>query len=815
MPLVRDAQFAIRTLIRSPGFSLVVVLTLALGIGASTAIFSVVSAVVLRPLDYPEPWQLVRITSELRGFGATDTGISAAELADYQARTDLFAGVAGMLPISANVTGGAAPERVEMMLVSWNYFAVLGVPAAHGRIFGRDDDSAGVANLAIVSDGFWRRALSADPRAIGRTIVIDQDPVVIVGVMPPDFHHPGRTLQGEVDVWSPAGFRTGAPAARSRRRLEGGLARLLPGVTLEQAQSRLADYGMMVSQQFPSDYPASNGWRPKVNPLRDDLVGGVATPMFVLLSGVGLLLLVACVNVAHLALARSSAREQEIAIRRALGASAWRLTSQVVVESAILAAAAGVLAVLVGSWALRGLVALAPARIPRLDHVTLDFSALIVTALLSLAVTVIFAFGPVLQLGRAAIYSILKDGAPARSTGARARRMRSVLVAAEVALATVLLVAAGLFIRSVIGLLNVPVGFETDGLLTARITLPRPNDPARAAYLDRSRRAALYHEALRRVSTLPGVSRAALSSQIPLGAFNPPLFVELDVAAIDRTARPVVHQFQVSASYFDTMGVRILRGRGFTDSDGAGAEPVAIVSGSAARMFWKDQDAIGKRIRFSADAPWMTVVGVAGDVLHRRLSERPQPILYQPIDQSSDLTMAVLLRTRGDAAGLGEGVAREIRAVDPELPVHSIRTMNDLIDAAVAQRRFLMRVLVVFGLLATALALLGVYGVIAYSVSQRTREIGIRMAIGARQADISRMIMRRGLALTGAGVVAGIVASLGLTRLLTSQLFGVRPSDPLTIAAVLVSMTAIAAIAAYVPARRAARVDPIAALRTS
>jgi hypothetical protein len=255
MPLVRDAQFAIRTLIRSPGFSLVVVLTLALGIGASSAIFSVVSAVVLRPLDYPEPRQLVRITSELRGFGATDTGISAAELADYQARTDLFAGVAGMLPISANVTGGAAPERVEMMLVSWNYFAVLGVPAAHGRIFGRDDDTAGVANLAIVSDGFWRRALSADPRAIGRTIVIDQDPVVIVGVMPPEFHHPGRTLQGDVDVWSPAGFRGGAPGVRSRRRLEGGLARLQPGVTIEQAQSRLVDYGVMVSQQFPPTIP--------------------------------------------------------------------------------------------------------------------------------------------------------------------------------------------------------------------------------------------------------------------------------------------------------------------------------------------------------------------------------------------------------------------------------------------------------------------------------------------------------------------------------------------------------------------------------
>jgi predicted permease len=817
MRTLRDARFAIRNLTRSPGFTAVVVLTLALGIGASTAIFSVVNAVVLRPLDYPEPQQLVRVTSELRGFGATDTGVSAAELLDYQARTDLFASVAGLMPVSANVTSGDTPERVEMMLVSWSYFSVLGVPPAYGRIFGLEDDTPGVANVAVVSDGFWRRRLGADPQAVGRTIVIDEDPILVVGVMPPGFRHPGRTLQSEVDVWSPAGFRgeASAPPSRSRRRLEGCLARLRPSVTLEQAQARLGEYGATVSRQFPSDYPPQNGWRPLLIPLQDDLVGRVATPMFVLLCGVGLLLLVACVNVAHLVLARSSGRRQEMAVRRALGATWGRLTWQLATESALLAAAGGALAVLVASWTLRGLIALAPGRIPRLEDVTLDFTAVLVTGLITLAVTVIFAFGPAVHMRRAGTFASLKGGGPGRSTDGRAGRARNILVSAEVAMATVLLVGAGLLVRTVGGMLTVPVGFETDHLLTARIALPRPNDTARATYLDPARRVAFYREALGRVASLPGVERAAMSSQIPLGGFNPPLFVEIqDHDTADGRARPVVHFFQVSPGYFETMAVRIVRGRAFTDADRSGAEPVAIVSETAARMFWQDRDPIGERVRFGPDAPWMTVVGVAGDVLNRRLTESPQPILYRTLEQSSDLSMALLIRTRGQTPGLGEGVAREVRSIDPDLPVYAVRTMSELIEAAVAQRQFLMRLLVAFGALATALALLGIYGVMAYSVSQRTREIGIRMAIGARQVDVSRMVMRRGLVLTAAGAFAGLAASLGLSQLIRSQLFGIQPSDPVTMASVLALMMAVASAAAYLPARRAALVDPVVALRS-
>ena len=817
MRILHDAQFAVRTLARTPGFTLVVVLTLALGIGATAAIVSVVNTVVLRPLDYPDPQQLVRITSELRAFGATDTGVTAGELADYRERKDLFVSVAAMMPVNTNVTSGDTPERVEMMLVNWNYFEVLGVPPALGRTFNRDDDVAGVANVAVVSDAFWRRRLGSDPQAVGRTVVMDADPILVVGVMPAGFRHPGRVVQGDVDVWSPAGFRApgAAAAVRGRRRLEGALARLQPGVTIEQAQARLGDYGVTVSQQFPADYPSQNGWRPRVVPLQDDLVGGVATPMFVLLSGVGLLLLVACVNVAHLVLARSSSRRQEIAIRLALGASGARLTSQLVVESAVLTAAGGALAVLVGSWALRGLIALAPGRVPRLDTVTLDFGAIALACAIALAVTLAFAIGPAMRLRRGDTLAALKEGGPGRSASGGAGRARSVLVAAEVAMATVLLVGAGLVVRTVAGLLNVPVGFDTDRLLTARVSLPRPNDAARATYLDHARRVVFYREALRRIEALPGVERAAAATQIPLGGFNPPLFVEIDTRESgDGGARPVVHDFQVSASYFDTMGVRIVRGRGFADADRSGTEPVAIVSEAAARAFWKGRDPIGERLRFSPGTPWMTVIGVAGDVLNRRLTEDPQPILYRSLEQSSDLALAFLVRTQADSAGLGAAIAREVRSVDADLPVYSIRSMNELIGAAVSQRQFLMRVLAIFGVVATALALLGIYGVMAYSVAQRTREIGIRMAIGARQGDVSRMVMQRGLVLTAAGALAGIAVSLALSQLVRSQLFGVRPSDPLTIASVLALMTIVAGAAAYLPARRAARVNPVTALRS-
>ena len=808
-------RFALRNLANTPGFTALVILTLALGIGTSTAIFVVVDTVVLRPLDYPQPDRLARITSELRGFGATDTGVLAAELFDYQARAELFANVAGVLPISANVTSSGSPERLEMLLVSWNYFDVLGVRPAHGRTFSPDDDTPGVANIAVVSDSFWRRRLGADPRAVGRTILIDEDPILVVGVMPPGFGHPGRAAQAAVDVWSPAGFRNPG-GQRSRRRLEGALVRLQSGVTFERASARLADIGVEIARQFPADYPSANGWAPRLVPLHGDVVSGVATPMFVLLSGVGLLLLIACVNVAHLVLARGAGRQPEIAIRKALGASAGRLLGQLATESAMLAAAAGALGVLVASWSLRGLLALSPGRVPRVEDVALDARAVAIAAAISLVVMVVFALVPAWQMRRTDTFAALKDGGAGRGSDRRGARARGMLVAAEVAMATVLLIGAGLLVRTVVGLLNTPVGFDTRRLMTARVTLPRPNDPARAEFLDPARRVAFAREALERIARLPGIERVAMTNQIPMGGFNPPLFVEVEGRATTGAApQPVMHNFLVSSGYFDTMGIRLVRGRAFSDADRDGAERVAIVSEAAARLYWRDGDALGGRLRVAPDAPWLTVVGIAGDVLNRRLTESPQPLLYRPLEQASDLSLAVLVRTSRDVPDLGETLAREIRAIDPDLPLHAVRTMESLIEQAVSQRRFVMRVLLVFGTLATALALLGIYGVMAYSVAQRTREIGIRMALGARQSDVSRLVLRQGVLMTCAGIVIGVAASVALSRWLESQLYGVRPSDPWTVGSALVTMLIVAAAAAYLPARRAARVDPINALRTS
>lgn len=812
--MIHDIKYAVRSLTRTRAFTAAVVLTLGLGIGANTSIFTIVNAVILRPLPYAEPDRLVRIRSELRAFGATDTGTASQELFDYQARTDLFSGVAGLFPVNANVTGGSEPERVDVLLVSANYFSLLGAAPALGRVFGPQDEAVGIAPVIIVSDAYWRRRLGADPNALGKTITVDGDPAVLVGVMPAGFRHPGRTLQSDVQVWSPAGFR-GAPFAapnRSRRFLEGCLARLQPGVTIEQVQARLDAYGAQVRRQFPEDYPARIGWNPTVISLHTDVVGRTTAPMLILLSGVALLLLIVCANVAHLVIARASERQQEMAIRQALGASGSRLLRQMLSESLVLSAAAGALGLLLAAWGLQALIALAPNRIARLSEVSIDGTAIFFTGLVSAMTALLFGIAPAAQFRQLNTPAIVRESG--RSAGVARVRLRAGLVIAQIAIATILLVGAGLLVRTVRELLAVPIGFETDGLTTARIWLPLPNEAASGKYATPESRAVFAREVIDRVSREPGVDSAALSSQIPMAGYNAPLFFEREARGNDQGARPVVHDFQVSTKYFDTMGISLLRGRAFTADDRAGASEVAIVSEAAVRAFWKDENPIGTRIRFSPDTPWMTVVGVAADVRNRRLTEAPQPILYRPLEQSPGYALAVLIRARGNPPGLGEAIARDVRAVDSDVPVYAVRTMNDWIGAAVAERRFLMRLLLAFGAAAVGIALVGIYGVMAYAVSRRTREIGIRMAIGANQKDVSRMVVRQGMTLTAAGLAVGLAGAVGLSRLITSQLFGVQPTDPATLASVLTLMVAVAVAAGYLPARRAARVDPMVVLRT-
>jgi putative ABC transport system permease protein len=812
--LLFDVKYAWRTLGRAPQFAAIVILTLALGIAANTSIFSVVYAVMLRPLPYPEPQQLVRITSDLRQRGATNTGVASQELFDYQSRTDVFSGVAGLFPANANVTGGDQPERVEMMIVSWNYFSILGVTPQLGRVFGLADNQPGIADVAVVSDGYWRRRLSADPQAIGRTLLLDGDRLVLVGVMPPGFRHPGRTTDSEVDVWAAAGFRAQPFAApvRTRRFLQGALARLQPGVSVEEAQAALDVYAASVRSQFAGDYPSSDGWTPRVIPLQQDVTGNVAATMWILLSAVGLVLLIACVNVANLILARASERQQEIAMRRALGASHGRLARQMLTESAVLACAAGALGLIVAAFATDALVAFAPSRVAGLADVTMDGPVIAAAIVLAAITTVLFGVAPVWHLRQLSPYAVVKESAAGGSGSVRRTHVRHLLVGSEVALAMVLLVGAGLLARTVTALLSVPIGFDANYLVTARLWLPRPNDSAQGVYTRPDARVAFYRETLRRIDALPGVERAAMSNQIPMGGYNPPIFFELEAHRVGN-ARPVIHSFQVSPGYFDTMRIPVVRGRVFNEFDRADSEPVALISDAAARTFWGSDDPVGKRIRLSPDLPWMTIIGVAGDVQNRRFDEPPQPILYRSLEQSSNLALALLVRTRGDQPGIAEAIDREVRAVDPNLPVYAVRPMNDLLASAISQRQFLMRIVTAFGAAAIGLAVLGLYAVISYSVTQRTREIGIRVAMGARQMDVSRLVIIQGMRLAIGGMVVGVVAAAALSRFIRAQVFGVQPFDLVSVSAACIVMTLIAVIAIYLPARRASRVDPIVALR--
>jgi putative ABC transport system permease protein len=815
--LSQDVRHAIRSLQRSPGFALVVILTLALGIGANTAIFTIVNAVVLRPLPFQHADQLVRVTSELKNLGADDTGTAALELFDYQSRTDLFSGVAGLYPVNANVTGGAEPERIETMLVTWNYFSILGTAPALGRVFGPDDDGPGIPQVAVVSDAYWRRRLGADPHALGRSLVVDGDPFVLVGVMPPGFTHPGQTIGSEqVDLWSPAGYR-GMPFAqpdRTRRFLQGALARLQPGVSAARAQQLLDEYGAKQRADFPADYPASNGWHPRVVPLQQDIVGSVRTPMLILLAAVGFVLLIACANVANLMLTRGSRRHHEMAVRASLGATAGRLARQILTESAVLALAGGLLGLLVASWGVRALVALAPSKLPRIAAVSLDAPSLLVSFGLSMAATLLFGLAPALQMRAINALAAVREGARGRSAGPASTRIRNGLVAAEDALAMVLLVGAGLLARTFWALENVSTGFDTANLVTARVWLPRPNDPANGKYLVPEARAAFARESLSRVAALPQVADVALSTQIPLGGYNPPIFFEIDGRATGpQDVRPTIHNFRVSPGYFSTLRIPIVKGRAFTDADRLDTEPVAVVTAAAVRRFWPDANPIGARVRISPRLPWMTVVGVVGDVLTRGLDDAAQPILYQPLEQASSLALAFLVRTRGNAVGLEEALTREVRGVDQNLPVYAVRSMDELLARNVANRQFLMRILIAFGAAAIGLALLGIYGVISFAVVQRTREIGIRVAIGAQRRQVLGLVLRQGLSYALAGMAAGTIGGIATARLISSQLFGVSAFDPVSLAAVVVLMTLVAVIAVLVPARRAANIDPITALR--
>jgi len=803
------------------GFTLVAVLTLAFGIGANTAIFSVVNAVVLRPLPFPKPEQIVIIRDDLTGRQIEDVGLSVDELKDLQERSGVFEQVSAVWPVDANLTGSERPERIELLAVSPNYFALLGAHAQLGRVFGPEEQQAkGFAEGVVISDGLWKRLYGSDPNVLGRKVYADTDLYTIIGVMPPEFRHPGKTLRNEVDMWGTAGFSANpfGPPVRAARMLPGAIGRLKDGIDINQAQAKLDGLVAQLQTEFPKEYPPQAGWSIRVLSAHQQLVGNVQTILYVVLAAVGLVLLIGCVNLANLMLARSSGRRREMAIRLALGASRRRLVVQLLTESLLLSFIGGALALVVLAVLLKGFVQFIPPDIPRLNEIHINLTVLGFVFVISTITGLLFGLFPALQASRPDVVSNLKDGSFGSGFGLATHRFRSGLVVLEFALSLILMIAAGLLLRSFGRLLDVNPGFNPDNVLLTRVWLPVPNNPELDPYRDPLKRAGFIKELLQKVSAIPGVRNAAISNgtAVPLvGPHNSGGFT-IEGDAVTNNAIPTAQVGLVSPDYFRTMETPLKRGRFFTDADDRQAPQVVLIDEALAARYFSNRDPVGLRIKRggpASEAPWMTIVGLVGNIKSDGFDKPDQPHLYFPIFQNPAYAMAIYLRTDVAPLTVTQSVREQVRSLDRDLPVFGERTMSQVAAESVSRRRFAMQLVGLFGILALLLAAVGIYGVIAYSVTQRTREIGIRVALGASRSAILRWVLKQGMVLTIAGVVIGLVGALALTRLLRSLLFGVGPTDLVTYGALAVLLTIVALIACYVPARRATKVDPLIALR--
>ena len=819
--LLQNVRYAFRMLRNNAGFTLVALLTLAFGIGANTAIFSVVNAVVLRPLPFPKPEQIVIIRDDLTGRQIEDVGMSVDELKDLQERSGVFEQVSAVWPVDANLTGSERPERIELLAVSPNYFSLLGAHAQLGRVFGPEEQQAkGFAEGVVISDGLWKRLFGSDPNILGRKVYADTDLYTIIGVMPPEFRHPGKTLRNAVDMWGTAGFTANpfGPPVRAQRMLPGAIGRLKEGIDVNQAQAKVNSLVANLQNEFPKEYPQEAGWSVRVLSAHQQLVGNVQTILYVVLAAVGLVLLIGCVNLANLMLARSSGRRREMAIRLALGASRRRLIVQLLTESLLLSFIGGALALVVLATILRGFVQFIPADIPRLNEIGINLGVLGFVFLISTLTGLLFGLVPALQASRPDVVANLKDGSHGAGFGLATNRFRSGLVILEFALSLILMIAAGLLLRSFGRLLEVNPGFNPDNVLLARVWLPVPNNPELDQYRDPLKRSAFTKDLLQRVSAIPGVRSAAISSGTGVPLVGPHISGSFTIegAAVTNNANPTVQVALVSPDYFQTMETPLKRGRVFTDGDDRKAPQVVLIDEAFVQRYFNDRDPLGVRIKRggpSSEAPWMTIVGVVGNIKSDGFDQPDQAHLYFPIYQNPAYSMAIYVRTDVAPFSLTQSVREQVRAVDRDLPVFGERTMTQVAAESVSRRKFAMQVVGLFGILALLLAGVGIYGVIAYSVSQRTREIGIRVALGASRGAILRWVLKQGMILTIAGVVVGIGGAIILTRLLRSLLFGVGPTDILTYGVLAIVLTVVALIACYVPARRATKVDPLIALR--
>jgi predicted permease len=817
---VQDLRYALRMLLKSPGFTLVAVITLALGIGANVAIFSVVYAVLLRPLPFPHPDQLVRVFDDLRGPNEQDVGMSAPELWDLQERSGVFQEISAVAPGNSAVGGGERTVRAESLVTSPDYFVLLGAKPQLGRVYIPQDAVPGFLESVVISDGFWRSNYGSDPNIIGRKMRLDSDMYTIVGVMPAGFRHPGRTLNTDVDVWVATGFNAlpfPVPAARSQRMIPGAIGRLKPGLTVAQAQARLDAYVAQLTRAYPTEYPAAATWAVRLVPVKEDLVGPQRTELFILFGAVGFVLLIACVNIANLLLARSSGRRREIAIRLTLGASGGRLARQLLTESTLLSLISGVVAMVAVLFFKNAILSLAPADIPRLSEVDVSASVLFFAFLISLVTGVLFGLAPALQAANPDRVENLREGGRGAGTSRRHTRLSRVLVVSEVALSIVLLAGAGLLLRSFWRVLEVRPGFNPAHLATVQIWIPISNNPATDPYSIEEKRAAFLLEVFRRISALPGVEQASISGNdtLPMNSGRNYSPFSIQGRARDSERGPIADIAVVDAQYFRTMEVPLIAGRNFTDLDTYKTRPVAVIDQTLARQYWPGENPLGQQLKFGfgRGLQGVTIVGVAGDIKSDGFEAPSVPHIYVALGQFAPVNAVVFLRSRGEVGNLGEAVRHEVESVDPNVPVHSISSMDQIIARSVADRRFALELLAVFASVALLLAAIGIYGVMSYSFSQRAHEVGIRIALGAQRLDILRMALGEGMRLVVIGLASGLAGAAIMTRFFRSMLFDVGTADPIIYVSVSAILAGVALFACYIPARRATRVDPLAALR--
>lgn len=817
--LRHDIAFAYRSVRAKPLFAAAVALTLAIGIGANLAMFAVVDAVVLRPLPLREPERIVRLVDDLAGAGASDVGMSVPELGDLSARTDLFDEVSPTFSASAALSGGDRVERVEFLGTGANYFDLLRVKAAIGHVYTQADWRPGFIGTVVISDALWRREFGADRGIIGRTIRLDEDPYTVIGVMPPEFRHPARTLSGDVDVWAGAGFIADpfpSPPTRGVRFLPGAIARLKRGLRLEEAQASLNVLTSRLSNAHPTDYPKALRWSVRAEPVQAALTARATPTLLVLLGAVTVLLILVCVNIASLTLARSSVRLREIALRQALGASRGRIARQLLVESIILAAIGGIAAIITLHLAIRSLVAVIPPDLPRLNEIQVDWRIGSGAFALSLVVGVVIGLAPAMFAMAVDPNQTLKEGGrTGAGTSARHNRWRNILVVTEVALSAVLLISAGLLVRSFGAVVHEDAGFRVDGVMTGRVWVPVPNNPAANKYLSPERQIRLAEQLLDRLQHLPGVDLAALASSgdLPLGdgGRNPQSFSLPGELAAKRD--DYVAQFGlITAEYFSTLGIPLEQGRAFTPHDNPSAPNVAIVNQAFARRFGLGRSIIGESLRVGRNTDF-TIVGLAADVHDAGLDVRVEPRVYLSLLQRPTIALSIVVHARNDAMPTADALVRAVHDVDSELPVFGLRTMHDLLSASMAGRRFTLALMSGFAVAAFLLAALGIYGAMALFVAQRRREFGVRRALGATPINIVAIAVRPGLVLCIIGTAIGVTAGFAVTRALSSLLFGVSSHDPMTFIAVPALLVVAAVAACLGPARRAVRVDPTTALR--